>query len=233
MGLLAKKSRAEGIKSLREEHKEKDFLTPEEIRLLLRHSDEPYRTLFMTAVVTGMRRGEVMGLLWGDIDWNSNVIHVRHNLSYFQGKDGRRTWRLLSPKSTKSIRAVPMPQELREALEIYRLSAPVSPHDLVFCYKDGEPLHPDWIIKSEFHPALTRAGLRRIRFHDLRHTYAAILLTHAVNIKVIQTLLGHVSIETTLDTYGHLLPGAANEVGAKMSEVVCGPSPTEHQPIPR
>ncbi|MBI2093453.1 MAG: tyrosine-type recombinase/integrase, partial [Candidatus Omnitrophica bacterium] len=77
-------------------------------------------------------------------------------------------------------------QRNAEHMRRCRQSAPVSPHDLVFCYKDGELLHPDWIIKSEFHPALTRAGLRRIRFHDLRHTYAAILVTHAVNIKVIQ-----------------------------------------------
>lgn len=217
------KNPTEGIKNLREEHKEMDFLTPEEIQLLLKHADEPYRSLFLTAVTTGMRRGELLSLQWGDIDWHNSVIHVRRNLISVKAKAGTRVWRFVTPKSRKSVRAVPMLKELREALELHKMTAPASPDDLVFCAKDGRPLDPNNMVKREFNPTLAQAGLRRVRFHDLRHTYAAVLVSHGVNVKVIQTLLGHASIQTTLDTYGHLLPSSMADVSANISSALFGP----------
>ncbi|OGX37489.1 MAG: hypothetical protein A3D87_08735 [Omnitrophica WOR_2 bacterium RIFCSPHIGHO2_02_FULL_50_17] len=99
-----------------------------------------------------------------------------------------------------------MSPKLKEALEIHRITSPINESDLIFVNKEGNPLDPDNIIKREFQPALRMAGLRTIRFHDLRHTYTSLLIAQGENIKFIQSQLGHASIQTTRDRYGHILP---------------------------
>ena len=101
-----------------------------------------------------------------------------------------------------------MSPELKKALEIHRITAPVGKNDLVFCSKTGNPIDPAKFIQREFDPALTRAGIRKIRFHDLRHTYATLLIAQNENLKFIQSQLGHALITTTIDRYGHFLPNA-------------------------
>ena len=141
-------SPAEDIDRARTEEKEMDFLQPEEIRLLLKNSDEPYRTLFLMAILTGMRRGELLGLQWGDIDWQSNQIRVRRSL-FWQTNLEKKTRHdeersiFTSPKSKRSVRAIVMSPVLREALQIHRIKSPVSPYDLVFCNGNGNPVDPD------------------------------------------------------------------------------------------
>ncbi|MBI3314676.1 MAG: site-specific integrase, partial [Candidatus Omnitrophica bacterium] len=218
---------AEGVKPPRLEEREMDFLHPGEIQLLLKHSDEPHRTLFLTAILTGMRRGELLGLQWGDIDWHNNLIHVRRSL-YWQTQEelaehndtrmGK--WRFSTPKSKNSVRRSVMSPKLREALELHQIASPRSQYDLVFCTKDGQPIHAENMLRREFFPALRRAGLRRIRFHDLRHTYTTLLIAQGENVKFIQSQLGHASIETTLDRYGHLLPEAHGQVGERLDALV-------------
>lgn len=216
---------AEDIDKAREEHQEMDYLQPDEIRLLLDNSDEPWRTIFMTAIFTGMRRGELLGLQWGDIDWQSNQIRVRRSLfwqTHFEKSARHREARPVfgAPKSKRSVRSIIMSPQLRKALEIHRINAPVSPFDLVFCNKSGNPIDPDNMVHREFHPALIRAGLRKIRFHDLRHTYTSLLIAQDANAKFIQSQLGHASVQTTFDRYGHLLPLKRDEVGLMLDATV-------------
>lgn len=218
---------ADDVKPVRVESVEMDYLTPEEVRLLLAHAEEPYRTLFLTAIVTGLRRSELLGLQWGDLDWRNRVLHVKRSVWFDSQQEraqregaGQSRWRFLTPKSKQSIRAVVMTPKLREALEAYRLHAPVSPHDLVFCASNGEPLDPRNLATREFYPTLTRAGLRRIRFHDLRHTYTALMIAQNFPAKFIQRQLGHASIQTTLDRYGHLLPEAQRAAGERLDALV-------------
>ena len=110
---------------------------------------------------------------------------------------------------------------------MHRLTAPVSAYDLVFCNSDGNPLEPDNMVKREFLPALSFAGLRRIRFHDLRHSYTSLLIAQGENVKFIQSQLGHSSIQTTMDRYGHLLPTNQYGVGSKLDSQIFLPEPRE------
>jgi integrase len=215
------------IEHVRDDHQEMDFITPEEVRLLIKHADEPCRTVIQLAVMTGMRRGEIFGMQWGDIDWFNNTIHVRRNLYWHSkramiGREDEPLWCFLSPKTKRSARSVVMSPALRKILEIHRITAPVGVHDLVFCNKMGNPIDPNNFIQREFHPTLTRAALRKIRFHDLRHTYATFLIAQNENIKFIQSQLGHASIQTTIDRYGHILPNTHHGVGERLDKQVFG-----------
>lgn len=218
---------AQDIEKVRVEHKEMDFLRPDEIKLLLKQSTEPYKTIFLTAVLTGMRRGELLALQWGDVDWNSDTIFIRRSIYWYTHKEigeKEKRWQFISPKSKRSIRAIVMSPKLKEALEIHRLSASVSPYDLVFCNKEGQPLDPDNMVKREFIPTLSFAGLRKVCFHSLRHSYASLLIAQSENIKFIQSQLGHASVQTTLDRYGHLLPVNQYGVGSKIDKQIFGVS---------
>jgi len=225
---------AQEVRLVRVESAEMDYLRPDEVRLLLRCADEPYRTLFLTAVLTGMRRSELLALQWGDIDWQNHVLHVRRGLFWhteaeLSGANGCQgpLWRFVTPKSKRSVRRIVLSPKLQEALELYRLTCPVSPQDLVFCTPGGGPMDPDNMVKREFLPALSRAGLRRVRFHDLRHTYTALLIAQGAHAKFIQSQLGHASITTTLDRYGHLLPEAQQGTGERLDAMVFNPASTE------
>ncbi len=217
------------IDHVRCEYREMDFLNPEEMQLFLKAAREPFKTLFLAAIMTGMRRGELLGLQWGDIDWNSNTIFVRRSLYFAKRKEmpsgsAESRWRFMTPKSKRSIRAIVMSPAMKEALEIHRIKCPVGPCDLVFPNKEGNPMDPSGMINREFLPALMVAGLRKIRFHDLRHSYTSLLIAQGEHIKFIQSQLGHASIQTTLDRYGHILPSNQQGVGARLDSQVFGSS---------
>src|SRR5262245_23885763 len=179
----------------RGEDKEMDVLTPEEIRQLLDAQAEPLRTLLLMAILTGMRQGELFGLQWDDIDFAKHHIHVRRSL--WHGTLG-------TPKSRRSRRAINMSPTLEEALRAFKTTYRRS--DFVFSSERGTPLDADNFRHREFPQALKRAGLRRVRFHDLRHTSTSLLIAQNAHPKYIQAQLGHASIQTTLDRYGHLMP---------------------------
>lgn len=203
------------IRRPRVEREEMDFLNIEEIALFLNHVRPDCYSLFLTAILTGMRRGELLALQWGDIDWHSSQICVRRSL--YKGA-------FVSPKSQNGVRRIIMSPTLQRSLEQHRLLGVRSESDLVFCGGDGHPLDPDNFVKREFHPALVRAGLRRIRFHDLRHTFASLLIANGENIKFVQYQLGHASATTTLDRYGHLFPGTQKEAAERLDKTVFGNS---------
>jgi integrase len=194
----------------RGEEQEMQILTPPEIRRLLDAADEPVCTLILCAVLTGMRRGELLGLQWEDVDLEGHRIFVRRAL--WRGK-------FVTPKSRRSRRTIDLAPTLRAALA--RLPSRFQ-GGLVFCNEDGSPIDPDNFAHRDWARVLRRAELRRMRFHDLRHTYASLLIAQGAHPKYIQAQLGHASIQTTLDRYGHLMPDAHAAEARKLDRLVFG-----------
>jgi integrase len=191
---------------------EGDVLTPDELRKLFDAAEGMHRVLLMTAALSGLRRGELLGLTWGDIDWSSSRLHVRQQMVHGE---------LARPKSPAALRSVPLPAELVTELKPWRLRCPKGPLDLVFPNGDGGPL-PLSTADSGLHQALRRAKLRRVTLHALRHGYASALISAGASVKVVQRLMGHANIQMTLQTYAHVMPGDDDGVRAVLSNKVFG-----------
>lgn len=188
------------IKSLKEERSEEiRSLSTEETKILLSKTKEIYPDfypLLFTALFTGMRQGELMGLTWNSINWITRKITVDKNFTH-----GR-----VGTTKTGKVRKVDMSLELVKVLKEWRLACPKGEHNLVFPNGDGGYQDANNMIKRRFKPALNRAGIDSLRFHDLRHTYASLLLANGAPMKYVQHQLGHSSIKMTMDLYTHLLP---------------------------
>ena len=188
------------IKALKETKNDKiRALSTEEVEILLSKTKLIYPDfypLLFTALFTGMRQGELMALTWDSINWIKSKIKIDKN--YTHGRLG-------TPKTGK-IRFVDMSIELAKVLKEWRLACPHSDLDLVFPNNEGLYADVNNMIKRRFKPALNRAGIETIRFHDLRHTYASLLLAKGAPMKYVQSQLGHSSITMTMDLYTHLLP---------------------------
>lgn len=177
-------------KKLRAEEYEWDWLNREESEAFLAKCDERWYPFFATLLWTGMRLGEALALRWEDIVWRSETIRVRRSL--YRGQ-------YVAPKSGKG-RDIPMNTRLIDVLKGLRHLK----GELVFCTADGKSLDPA-NIKRPMATALKRAGLRQVRVHDLRHSFASQMVAAGVPLKAVQELLGHADIKMTL-RYSHLGP---------------------------
>ena len=203
---------AEAVDPPRPDGKEMATLEPDDVHPLLNAAREtPYYTLFYTAIYTGLRRSELLGLRWRDVDLDLATLSVVQTLHHVpkkgyifrepKTKHGRRLVDL-SPSLAILLREHRTNQELERTL-LGRLLMLV---DLVFCYPDGTPLPPNSVTKA-FHRLAKSVGISGIRLHDLRHTHATLMLRQGVHPKVVSERLGHSSVAITLDTYSHVLPG--------------------------
>jgi integrase len=195
-------------------------------RLLDTASGNRLEALYLLAVHTGMRRGELLGLKWGDVDLNSATIRVRRSLTRID--DGRRL-ALGDTKNKKSRRTVRLTPRAVEALKRHRARQAeeklkagdlYEDQDLMFAGQSGGIINPSNLRQRSFLPLLKRAGLPQITFHDLRHTCASLLFQKNVHPKFVQELLGHASVAITLDTYSHMLPGMGGEAADAMANVL-------------
>jgi integrase len=198
--------------SKHDETKDLNILNPSELLQLFDAApDMKHRTIFMVAVTTGLRQGEILGLKWTDIDWFSGQVHVERTYNHFAFYD---------PKSVSSRRKVDIPPQAIKQLKEWRLACPPCDLDLVFPNEDGKPMSALNMFNRKFIPALTKAKLRKIRFHDLRHTYASIQIDLGANPKYIQRQMGHSSIRITLDTYGHLMKDVNQEAAVRLGDAI-------------
>ena len=202
-------------------------ISPEDARTLLKAvAEHPFASLFVTALATGMRQGELLGTRWQDVDLNAGTLRVTGNLQRVDGQ-----YVLLEPKTAKSKRTVALPTIAVDALRTrgtqqkeQRLRAGslwTNPLDLIFTTPFGKPMHGPTVTRS-FQTALEAAKLPRQRFHDLRHGAASLLLAQGVPLKVVQEALGHATISVTADVYGHLLPELQKDAAIRMDQALRG-----------
>jgi integrase len=198
------------------ERKEINPLDREQAKALLEAaSGDRLEALYVLAVHTGMREGELLGLKWEDMDLERGVLRLRHGLVREGGKTALGD--LKTPKSRRSIRlthaaARTLRSHLERQLEeMERIGSLYQPGGLVFATQIGTLINPSNLRNRSFKPLLKRAGLRDICFHDLRHTCATLLLSQGTHPKLVQELLGHATVAMTLDTYSHFLPSMGDQ----------------------
>jgi integrase len=189
------------------------FLSPAEIVALVDATPMYYRPLITVAVSTGMRWGELAGLRPDYVDLKRRQLRVVETMTEVRG-----VMTPGPPKTPRSVRRVSLPSQAVEALETAMGSAD---HEWVFATESGFPIRRHNFGRRVFKPALVAAGIDpTTRFHDLRHTHVALLIAAGVPVKAIQDRLGHTSIVTTMDRYGHLLETVDEAVLAGLEQLL-------------
>jgi integrase len=185
----------------------------------------------LLAATTGLRRGEVLGLRWADLDTDAGRLAVRQTLTAPRNPDtGKHVPIFGEPKTRRGKRSVPLPARTVAALRAHRkaqaaerlaVGPDYTDHGLVFAEPDGSPTHPDR-FRERFEHRVARSGLPPIRFHDLRHTYATLQLQAGVHPKVVSEALGHANIGITLDTYSHATPSMLEQAAETIAATIWG-----------
>lgn len=187
-------------------------------------SGDRFEPLYVLAITTGLRRGELLGLRWDVVDLQRGTLRVgralvreggRHLLGETKTRRGRRQVNL-TPRTVAALKAH-RKRQLERKVKLARL---YKDHGLIFPSETGTPVNPENLVKRSFKPLLKKAGLPEIRFHDLRHTCATLLLGRGVHPKIVQELLGHATIAMTLDNYSHYLPSMGDQASGAMGDAL-------------
>lgn len=207
----------EDIAAPRVERQETEFWSEKEVQAFVSSlNSKNHSTPIMLALATGMRKGEILGLTWSKVDLINKTISVTHQLKQQEKEDGTKEW-VLSPqlKTKTSYRTIKIDDDTVKLLEAHKkqqekdkmkLGKDYMDKDLVCATTIGDSIKPSY-MRTVFNRTIDKSGVKKISFHGLRHTHATLLLTNGVHPKVVQERLGHRSIETTLDTYSHIIPG--------------------------
>ena len=183
-----------------------------------------YEALYWLALSTGLRQGELLGLKWSDLEWSTKHLHIRRQVQRQKGKG----LVLTEPKSAAGKRLVVLSSHTIGALQTHinlQIEEKITAgkrwqeNHLIFPSVFGTPLDHSNLSK-DFKESLKRAGIPEIRFHDLRHTSASLMLMQGVNPKIIQERLGHSDISLTLNTYSHVIPSMQEEAAEKLDELL-------------
>ncbi len=187
-------------------------------QLLAAACGDRLEALYAVALALGLRQGEALGLRWQDVDLEARQLHVRHAL---QRIDGR--LQLVEPKTVRSRRTITMPATVINALREHQRRQLKEQMRIdggfVFAHPDGSPLDGT-VVTHQFQKLLQRAGLPRLRFHDLRHSCASLLLAQGVSARMVMETLGHSNISTTMDIYSHVMPSLRQEAADAMDRVL-------------
>ena len=195
------------------EHKEMKTLPIEQLTSFLREAkDSGVFEMYYVELATGLRRGELLGLKWEDIDFEHGNLRVKRQIARINGEV------VEAPLKTKNAyRTLPLAEDTIQVLKQQRMKTGSSPW--VFPSSTGGPISPGSVLHM-LHRVLKRAGLPRVRFHDLRHTFATLALQNGVDIKTVSGMLGHFSAGFTLDTYVHVTTAAQKEAAKAMERVL-------------
>src|ERR687885_1253717 len=222
---LVQRNVADTVKPPRPAPTEISALSAAETRRLLEAADgDRLEALYVLAVHTGMRQGELLALRWQDVDMENAVVSVRRTVTRSGGRVA-----FGEPKTKKSRRSIRLTPQAVEALrrhlkrqlqDIEILGDRYQDQGLVFTTDTGAPINPSNLRQRSFAPLLKRAGLPHMRFHDLRHTCATLLLSRGVHPKFVQEPLGHATIAITLDTYSHVMPSMGDATARAMVDAL-------------
>ena len=206
---------AEGCALPKVEHREMKTLPVEQLQSFLREAkDSGVFELYYLELATGLRRGELLGLKWEDIDLEHGDLRVRRQIARINGKV------VEAPLKTKNAyRTLPLAEDTISILNEQKKKVGSSPW--VFPSATGGPISPDSVLHM-LHRVLKRAGLPQVRFHDLRHTFATLALQNGVDIKTVSGMLGHFSAGFTLDTYAHVTTSAQKAAANTMGKLLSG-----------
>ena len=206
---IISKNVADLVEAPRPERKELTIFTVEQCRIFLEGiKDDRLYPFYALAIGCGLRLGELLPLEWQDYNFENSTVSVRRTLQRVRGKTI-----IGEPKSEKSRRVVAIPSFVLEVLKDRKSEG------LVFSTRNGTAFSPR-NIQRHFANTLVKLGLPKIRFHDLRHTFATIMLSQNVHPKTVQEALGHSSIVLTLDTYSHIIPSMQKEASEKMDALL-------------
>lgn len=198
----------------------------DELQRFIHHAEkDDYYALFMLAISTGMRRGELLGLRWCDVDLNRCRLQIVQAVTYVDSKP-----LVGPPKTPSSQRSITFPESIGYLLKRHKnaqdrlkrdFGFPINSTDYVFPRNDhlDMPIHSS-TLSYHFKDVCLSANVPRIRFHDLRHTHATLLLQQGVNLKVIQDRLGHSKINVTLDIYSHVLPDMQRQASDEIAAIL-------------
>ena len=203
------------------------FKADEAQRLLEAAQGDRLEALYVVAVATGMRLGELLALTWRQVDLDGHTLRVVASLQRVSAThDG---WAVGEPKTEHSRRQIELPPSAVTALRAHRarqlaervaLADVWRDQDLVFCDALGGYLNPQHITKTQLQAVLRRAGLPRRRFHDLRHTAATLLIAAGVPLIVVSKMLGHTTIRITADIYGHVTVEMQRDAARAMEAIL-------------
>jgi len=183
-------------------------LPPTEINDLINAvSDQKYKTLFRLAIMSGARQGELLGLKWSDIDWENSQIHIHRTFNC-------QCW--FDVKTETSNRKINIGPEMMIELKKWEIACPPTKLNLVFPNGAGNTINHNNMVNRHFDPALKKAKIGKVRFHDMRHTYASLLIEQGENIKYIQSQLGHSSPTVTLNVYALLMKPVNQEAACRL-----------------
>ena len=210
---LVARNPADGCALPKAERKEMQTLPVEQLTSFLREAkDSGVYELYYLDLATGLRRGELLGLKWTDVDLDRGVLKIQRAISRQNGKV------VEAPLKTKNAyRTLPLSADAIDVLMQQRRKTGNS--EWVFPSPTGGPMSPDSVLHM-LHRVLKRAGLPKVRFHDLRHTFATLALQNGVDVKTVSGVLGHFSAGFTLDTYAHVTTSAKREAAKTMGNLL-------------
>ena len=210
---------ADGCKPPPAKPREMQILTPEEIqRLLIQAKEDGCYELLLLELSTGLRRGEILALQWSDLNLKTGALRVERQVHRVRGE------LVVSPPKTKAgRRAVLLPHPVLNILKAYRSSG-ISRWMFPSPVKDDSPMDPA-AVRKRLQTVLERAECKKLRFHDLRHTFATASLEHGMDVKTLATIIGHVSSSTTLNIYAHVTDEMQRAAAVKIDRGISGSAP--------
>ena len=216
---------AHGARLPRLQQREMEILDEAEIRqFLIAAQGHRHEVLFKLAIQTGMRQGELLGLRWSDLDWQRGTIRVQRQVQRVKGLG----LVFMTPKTSAGRRTIQLGEEILQSLRSHHTQQQIVKAfagkrwvdlDLIFSSNVGTALCSELLLQ-EFKVLLKKAGVKPIRFHDLRHSFASLALNHGIPPLIVSKVLGHSKPSTTLDIYGHMIPVYQDEVARLMDELV-------------